>query len=143
MNKLTIENKIQNLDQIAEFIEEFGNKNKLGLKIIFDLNLILDELITNTISYGYKDDEVHTIDIIAETNADVVKLQIIDDGEEFNPLETKEVNIDTPLKDKNIGGLGIHFIKQKADEISYERKENKNILRITKKLKVSGEINGN
>jgi len=143
MKKLSIENKIENLAKVAEFIEEFGDNNGLNHKMVFELNLILDELVTNTISYGFKDDGAHTIDIIIEIDDNAIKMEMVDDGEEFNPLETKEVDLNKPLAEKSIGGLGIHFVKQKADKISYERKENKNILYVTKKLNMSENKNGN
>ena len=141
MQKLTIENKIQNLDKVAAFIEKFGEDNELSPKLVFELNLILDELVTNTISYGYKDDGSHTIEIIVEKDADQIKIEVRDDAEEFNPLLKEEVNLETPLQGKRIGGLGIHLIKEKADNISYERKDGKNILQLIKKL--NGEKNGN
>lgn len=134
MKKLSVENKIQSLNNIAEFIERFGEENNLSLKTTFELNLILDELITNTIHYGYSDSDVHFIDIFIEIENNNVNLKIIDDANEFNPIEKEEVDLEISLEEKKIGGLGIHFIKQKADNISYERKENKNILQITKKL---------
>lgn len=143
MKKLSIENKIENLAKVAEFIEEFGDKNGLNQKMVFELNLILDELVTNTISYGFKDEGIHTIDIMVEKDDNEIKIKMIDDGGEFNPLETKEVDLNKPLKEKSIGGLGIHFVKQKADEIRYERDEDKNILYVTKKLITSENENGN
>ncbi len=139
MIKLSIENKIENLDKVARFVEEFGEINALEPKAIFELNLVLDELVTNIISYGYKDDFVHMIDIIINKKSDVIELHLIDDGREFNPLKKEDVDLNTSLQDKTIGGLGIHLVKQKTDELSYERKENKNILYITKKINAIGD----
>ncbi len=139
MIKLSIENKIENLDKVARFVEEFGDINALEPKTIFELNLVLDELVTNIISYGYNDDLVHMIDIIINKKSDVIELQLIDDGREFNPLKKEDVDLNTSLQDKTIGGLGIHLVKQKTDELSYERKENKNILFITKKINATGD----
>ena len=134
MNKLSIENNIENLDKVAGFIEKFGDENGLSGKTVFELNLILDELVTNIVSYAYKDEESHTIDITIRKRDNEIKIQVTDDGNEFNPLKKEEVNLDTPLEEKGIGGLGIHIVKQKTDEIFYERKDNKNILNLTKKI---------
>ena len=132
--KLTIENDIKNLDKVAHLIEEFSEANELSPKISFEINLVLDELITNTISYGYDDESEHVINITIEKSDNLVKIEIIDDGKEFNPLVAKEADINLPLADKQIGGLGIHLIKQKVDEISYKRENGINIISMKKKV---------
>lgn len=143
MKKLSIENKIENLDKVAEFVEKFGEENKLDGKTVFEINLILDELVTNIVSYAYDDNDIHMIDILLEQNNGIINIQTIDDGKEFNPLEKEEVKLDMSLDERKIGGLGIHIVKQKTDEISYERKENKNVLYLTKSLNANGDKNGN
>lgn len=139
MHKLSIENKIENLDKVAGFIEEFCEENNLVPKVVFELNLVLDELVTNTITYGYRDKDVHTIDILVEKKADLIELRVIDDAREFNPLEKDNVDLTISLQEKQIGGLGIHLVKQKMDEIKYERKGNKNFLYMNKKINTHGE----
>ncbi|MBU0475942.1 MAG: ATP-binding protein [Bacteroidetes bacterium] len=134
MKNLSIENKISSLSIIASFVEQFGAENNLSQKHIFELNLILDELITNTINYGYSDDEAHMIEISMEIENENILVKIIDDGNEFNPLSKEEVNINENLDQRKIGGLGIHIVKQKTDEIKYERKGDKNIVRFVKNL---------
>ncbi|MBZ0181408.1 MAG: ATP-binding protein [Melioribacteraceae bacterium] len=135
MAKLSIENKIENLNKLAEFIENFGEEHELSPKNIFELNLILDELITNIISYAYEDDSDHAIELDINKEKDELKIQLIDDGKEFNPLEKEEVKLDQDLDERKIGGLGIHIVKEKTDEIKYKRESNKNILMLKKKLK--------
>lgn len=135
MAKLSIENKIENLNKLAEFIENFGEEHELSPKNIFELNLILDELITNIISYAYEDDSDHIIELDINKEKDELKIQLIDDGKEFNPLEKEEVKLDQDLDERKIGGLGIHIVKEKTDEIKYKRESNKNILMLEKKLK--------
>jgi len=139
MNKLSIENKIENLNQLAEFIEGFGEENNLSPKVVFELNLVLDELVTNIINYGYDDKDIHPIDIIIEKKDDLIEIKLIDDAREFNPLEKENVDLTVSLQDKQVGGLGIHLVKQKMDEIKYERKENKNILYMNKRINTHGE----
>ena len=132
MAKLSIENKIENLNKLAEFIENFGEEHELSPKNIFELNLILDELITNIISYAYEDDSDHIIELDINKEKDELKIQLIDDGKEFNPLEKEEVKLDEDLDERKIGGLGIHIVKEKTDEIKYKRESNKNILMLKK-----------
>jgi len=134
MKNLTIENKISSLNEIASFVEQFGAENNLLQKDIFELNLILDELITNTINYGYSDSEIHTIEISIEIESGSFLIKIIDDGKEFNPIERENADINVELADRKIGGLGIYLVKQKIDNITYQRISNKNVLNIVKKV---------
>ncbi len=143
MNKLALENKPENLKEITSFIERFCNENGLDDKILFELNLILDELFVNIINYAYPDKEIHIIEILTEKKGDEIIIRIIDDGDEFNPLQIEEVNINASIDDREIGGLGIHLVKRMADKLFYERLENKNILTIIKSILVNGDKNEN
>jgi serine/threonine-protein kinase RsbW len=133
MPKISITNKIENLEKVANFIEQFCTENNLNDNISFDLHLVEDELTTNIINYAFDDNLEHTIDISIKLESGDVKMQIFDDGKEFNILEAKEANVDLPLEERQIGGLGIFLVKQKMDLINYERKENKNILTLIKR----------
>ncbi len=143
MSKLRLENKLENLEQIAAFIESFGDDAGLDNKTVFEINLIMDELFTNITNYAYSDDNTHYIDIFIDKDDNNITLRIIDDGLEFNPLKKEKVNTETNLDDRNIGGLGIHIVRQKTDSIFYERKDDKNILTMTKKIEINGDKNGN
>lgn len=143
MSIIEIENKIENLEKVAEFLTKFGKENNLNQKSVFELNLILDEAITNVIQYGFEDDHIHNIEIKIQRNYNDIELQIIDDGKEFNPIDFKSADVETTLKDKPVGGLGIFFIKQKADNLIYKRISGRNILSITKKINTDGDLNEN
>jgi anti-sigma regulatory factor (Ser/Thr protein kinase) len=134
MQKLSIENNIKNLDKIAEFIEQFCTEYNLESKICFDLNLVLDGLVTNTIQYGYNDKKVHWIDILIERRSGDIFIQITDDGIEFNPLTKEKPDINKTLKEKKVGGLGIHFVKQKVNELNYKRENGRNTLTLVKNI---------
>lgn len=134
MSLISIENKIENLTIVAGFVENFGEDNKLDNKIVFDLNLVLDELVTNIIHYAYDDNDKHLINISLEKKENEIEIKIIDDGKKFNPLQKEEADINLSLEEREIGGLGIHIVRHKTDNISYERKNNHNILSLFKKL---------
>ena len=93
MHKLTIKNNISNLDNIAGFVEQFCTEYDLIPKTCCEINLVLDELVTNTIHYGYTDDNIHEIEISLEKQDDRVLIKLIDDAKEFNPLKKEEVDI--------------------------------------------------
>jgi anti-sigma regulatory factor (Ser/Thr protein kinase) len=66
---------------------------------------------------------------------DTLRIRLEDDGMEFNPLLSDEPeDLDKPVEDRKIGGLGIHFVKKLMDNVDYHRYENKNILTLIKKI---------
>ena len=115
-------------------LKKFCAENGLPDKILFDLNLSLDELVTNIISYGFDDTEEHDINITIEKIDDGVEIKLVDDGAEFNPLNEHDPKIGAALEEMEVGGLGIYFVKNKMDEIHYERQLGKNILKLKKIL---------
>ncbi len=115
------ENTIDSISKLADVVAQFGQANGLPQSTVMSLNLVLEELIANTIYYGYDDHDTHHIYTHLLYDTDTVTAVVTDDGRPFNPLDAPEVDIDTVLDDRGIGGLGIHFVKSLAKELVYER----------------------
>lgn len=132
---IILKNDINELSLLTEILREIQTKLKFSDDIFFDINLALDELITNIIIHSYKNLSLDTIiEITVESIDDTLQISIADVGNEFNPLSIPEPILTLDIEEKPIGGLGIFLVKKKIDKISYERKENKNILILIKKL---------
>jgi anti-sigma regulatory factor (Ser/Thr protein kinase) len=100
----------------------------------YNLLLVLEEVVTNIISYGYMDETVHSITVnITLENRDLTLL-ISDDAREFNPLEKPMPDLDAPLDERPIGGLGIALFRSIMDSVEYRRKNDRNILVLKRKL---------
>ena len=100
----------------------------------FAANLALEELVTNIIKYGYDDDGEHLITIRLSVDGDALSLTVIDDGHEFNPFQQAPPDTTAAMEDREIGGLGLHFIRNLLDSCHYERKDGENHVRVTKRL---------
>ena len=127
---ILIKNQLSEMSRIADFVKELGADNNLNQRLTFHLDLILDELITNIISYGYQDKNEHQIALSFDVEGDFLHLEIIDDGIAFNPLESKKPDTSLSVDDRPIGGLGIYFAKSFSDNITYFRRHDKNHLLI-------------
>lgn len=97
------------------------------------INLSLDELLTNTISYGYEDDGAHTIEIELSKDGNGVTVVLADDARAFDPTAAADPDIDADLDERALGGLGIHIVRAMMDEISYRRVDGRNELTLTKR----------
>lgn len=134
MSKLIIENKIENLERVLDFVEQFALSIKLEDDTTFDIKLAVDEAVSNIVRHGYNDNERHFIEIVLKQSDDEINITVTDDAKEFNMLDFTVVNIDQPIEERKPGGLGIFLIKETMDEIKWQRKEGKNILSLTKKI---------
>jgi len=132
---LEIENKVEEISKINALVdracEEWGLNPANGHKI----NLALEEIVSNIINYGFADDVKHLISINIERLETAIRLTVEDEGAAFNPLDQEDPgSLDKPVEEREIGGLGIFFLKQFMDHLEYRREAGKNILIIEKKL---------
>lgn len=131
--KINLSNNASDFSILASKLESFfKNNNTIGF--LMPITLILEELYTNTITHGASDGR----EVFAEVNLEIDKdeLTIIykDNGIQFNVLELPEPDIKAPIETRQIGGLGVHYIKFFTDSITYEYVEKNNVLKMKKKL---------
>jgi anti-sigma regulatory factor (Ser/Thr protein kinase) len=127
-----LRNDLSELETLCQHLNKFGQVTGLSEACITDINICLDELFTNTISYGFEDDLEHIIRFTIKLDNNVLTLNIEDDGIPFNPLEKKDPEIPADLIDVRIGGLGIHIVRKLMNDIQYKRKRGKNKLTMMK-----------
>ena len=129
--------KMESLGRAVDFIVEGASKLEFSDKDISQIRLAAEEIVVNIINYAYpeKAGDMQISYQIKDNNALVV--EIIDSGIAFNPLSLPEPDINAPLDKRKIGGLGVYLVKKIMDDISYERKDGRNILIFTKTVKNS------
>ncbi len=125
---VVVKNDLAELEKLNMVLEDFFEENGIALPIRFQVNLALDELITNIISYGYTDAFVHEIIIELNFNYNTLVITLSDDGVPFNPLDISEPTINKSVEEREIGGLGIHFVRKTMDILTYRRLDEHNIL---------------
>ena len=128
---LKITPSLDQLERITAVVEDLGEQDDWPPDLVFKVNLVLDELWVNVVNYSGATGEV---EISLDADADEVRLEIADDGRPFDPLtETVEPDIDAPLEDRPIGGLGIFLVREMMDELHYKREDGKNRLAMVKR----------
>lgn len=132
-------NDLAELEKLAADLEAFGEAHGVNPGVVHAFNLCLDEIITNIISYGFEDGAEHEIMLELRADDGQVVATVIDTGKAFNPLtDAKEPDLDASLEDREIGGLGIFFLKQMMDTLDYHRANDRNHLTMVKRLEASG-----
>ena len=121
------------IPRVSDEIEQCMKTHGWGDDPILDVQLAVEEAVTNTILHGY-DGTSGTIAIRIETSPHHISVEIADDAPAFNPLSVPEPDTSADLDDREIGGLSIFLIRQVMDEVSYRYENNKNILVLEKKI---------
>ena len=129
-----INNQIEELSFLAEKIEELAEEWKLPMALAMNINLVIEEAVSNIIFYAFTDKEKHEIKISISLNINILIIKITDYGIPFNPILQQEPDITLPLEERPVGGLGIFLITQIMDEVSYVRQKNQNILTLNKSI---------
>ena len=127
-------NRLEEIGRLAEAVEAFGAARQLPDAVIFAFNLALDEVVTNIISYAFPDVQEHPIDVRLSLAGDVMQAEIIDAGRPFNPIDVPAPDLDAPVEERRIGGLGIHLVREMMDTLEYAREGDRNILRLSKRV---------
>ena len=133
MDELTIEATVENLPEATEFVTASLEERDCPLKIVMQMELVMEEIFVNVASYAYRPD-VGNVTIRKSFDAEprALNLTFIDSGCPYNPLEHKDPDTTLDADKREIGGLGIFLIKKNVDEISYARSDGKNILSVKK-----------
>jgi len=134
-NKITLNAKLENLSGLIAFLEDELSKNGYNSEERNKIEIAAEEVFTNIVKYAY--DSSHNNRQISVSTAGSepnrkIKITFEDEGKPYNPLEAPSPDLQKPLADREIGGLGVHMIKTIMDNVEYSRLNGRNILVITK-----------
>jgi anti-sigma regulatory factor (Ser/Thr protein kinase) len=128
--RLTIRNDLDELARVNELATELLERGGVAERVVYATQLALEEVLSNVIRHGHEDGTRHRIELMLGVGAGGVELQVVDDGQEFDPANAPEVELDVPLAERRVGGLGIHLLRAFAREIRYDRVGDRNVLRL-------------
>ena len=132
--ELVLHNNISEIEKLAQFIEEFGDGAALAPDMVFQLNLVLEEAVSNIILYAYPEGVAGDITIVAASDGRELSFVVEDRGKEFDPTQVEDADVTLGAEEREIGGLGIFLVRQIMDSFEYKRTEDKNILTLKKHL---------
>ena len=132
--KLVLINKVSEIEKLVLFVEELGEELNLPADLIFNLNLVLEEAVSNVILYAYPKDQTQEIYLSVKKEGNMLFFNLTDTGKEFDPTLMPEADITLSAEERQIGGLGIYLIRQIMNTVEYHRIEGKNVLILSKQL---------
>jgi len=132
--QIIIKNRYEDMAIVDEQFSEFAEENNLPDAVRQSMSIVLDELLNNVISYAYHGEKEKEIEVGFELSSNRLVLTIKDSGVPFNPFTLESPDISESIEEREIGGLGIHMVRNMMDEYSYQRQINKNVVTLVKLL---------
>lgn len=131
---LTLHNDISEVPQLNDFIEAVAERLGIEPSTALQLQLAVEEAVVNVMDYAYPPDSVGEVSVATTSDGQCLKIVITDSGVPFDPTEQEKADISLSVEERQVGGLGILLVNEIMDTVSYERKDGKNVLTLTKQL---------
>lgn len=133
---LVLRNRLEEIGRIGEAVEAFFETHGLAPGAAAPLALALDELATNAIAHGFPPgcESPAALRITLRREAGAVVAVLEDEGRPFDPLSVPPPDTSLGLEARPVGGLGVHLVRRLMDEVTYERADGRNRVRLCKRL---------
>ena len=128
MQWLTLKPELSNLERATEFYEEKLSESGAPVRVVAQVNVIIDEMFSNIVHYSGAD-EVKLGCLIDGTQ---LKICLRDNGTPFDPTQRPDVDVSIPLNERKIGGMGIYIVKKSVDSMEYKYADGYNELTLKK-----------
>lgn len=135
MKEVTVEATLESIPVITEFVDGQLEQFNCPVKAQMQIDIAIDELFSNIVHYAYHPGTgpaTVRVEVIEEPLS--VVITFIDQGVPYDPLAKADPDVTLSAEEREIGGLGIYIVKKNMNEITYEYKDGRNILKIRKEL---------
>ena len=132
---LVIRNDVHEVTALSAFLKAAFERMQLNPSVARQFRLAVEESVVNVIDYAYPIGTEGQIEVRMRACDGAVVATIIDSGTPFDPTKHQTPDVQLSADERAIGGLGIFLVTQIMDNVSYERRNEKNILTLCKNLK--------
>jgi anti-sigma regulatory factor (Ser/Thr protein kinase) len=135
MKELTIDATLDNIPVVTDFVSEQLELLDCSMKVQIQISIAIDELFSNIARYAYNPKTGSaTVQVEVTDEPLAVVVTFIDEGKPYDPLAKEDPDITLSAEEREVGGLGIYMVKKSMDDVTYEYKEGRNILKIKKSI---------
>jgi sigma-B regulation protein RsbU (phosphoserine phosphatase) len=130
--EIVLKNRIEEITRMSAFLEEMSEELNLSMEDTFNINLAIEEAVTNVIMYAYPRGEEHEFKLSVRHVENRLIFKLTDTGKEFDPTAQPDADVTLPLEERPIGGLGIYLIRKIMETVKYRRADGRNVLTMVK-----------
>lgn len=135
MKEIEVDATIENVDKVTDFVNAELESINCSMKAQAQIDVAIDELFSNIANYAYNPDVGKaTVRVEVEESPMAVIITFMDNGVPYDPLKKEDPNLGGTADERVEGGLGIFMVKKSMDNVEYEYKDGKNILKIKKNI---------
>jgi anti-sigma regulatory factor (Ser/Thr protein kinase) len=143
MTTVELRNDLHEVKRLHETVAAFMAEHRLDQEMLFAFDLALEEVVVNVIHYAYEDASAHTIQVRLRCEPDAIVAEVEDDGRPYDPLQrSRPADLDRPLHERRVGGLGVHCVRELMDGLDYQRDGGRNRFVMKKRRPVANVPGG-
>lgn len=128
--ELTIRNELEQVTYVAERLAPLLESWQVSPRTAYRTQLVIEEVLSNVVRHGYPHGGAHEISIWVARAGENIVIRVCDDGVAFDPSAAPQVDVEQPLEERRVGGLGIHLVRQFVEQLEYRRLEGRNDLKL-------------
>jgi serine/threonine-protein kinase RsbW len=134
--RLVIDSRLPEIQRATQLVEEFRARHGLAQSEANAVNVVLDELLSNSIRHGLDGAGAHRITVVLEYADGEITIEVEDDGIAFDPTRVSTPLPAGTLAERRLGGLGLAFVRELTDSIEYRRVADRNRLILRRRVVV-------
>jgi len=119
---------LREIERLHRLVRQFGDLHEVPSRALYAVNLAIDEVVTNIVRHGFDDPAGQEIVAQLVAGKGEITTEVRDSGRDFNPLDAPAPNLEAPLAERSLGGLGIHLVRSLMNSFEYRRENGKNVL---------------
>jgi len=133
--RLSLSADRQAMMRLRGFVDAFAAARGIGGEDVNRVLVAIEELVTNLVKYGYPGAAVPgSIVVTLRLDDDRLSVEIVDDGQEFDPFAQPPPDLDVPLEERSVGGLGLHLVRSLMEQTSHRRERGRNVTVIGRRV---------
>ena len=130
---LNMEARLDEIERIHAAVGILAEAEGWEPDLLFQIKLVLEEIGTNIVKFGYEHEEKKDIRITLTSESHALTMEIMDDGKPYDPFaEAPPPDLDSSVEERPIGGLGVYLVKKLMDESHYRREDGMNKVTLIK-----------
>jgi len=122
------------VEKVQASLDDLAAHHAVPPDVLGDMQIALEEALTNILSHGFGDGEPHRIEVTLAFEPTAIRAEIEDDCVAFDPLSAAAPDLAASLKERRVGGLGVHFMRRLMSDVSYARIGTRNRLVLRRTL---------